>query len=874
MNSVQGIEPKRRSLVHFRPPIVRFQTIERPRLGWPDSTPLTILHAPAGYGKSVLLSQWTASWNAHSMKSVWIVLSGEYVSEDDFWGVLAAGLGIHEDEDSLQVMEDISGFLSELTEPLIIVIDNFEYATKPSLDIELVQLLDCSPFVQLVVSGRRSSTMMSPLVTSQYAASIMTAPDLSFTPEEMRELAQVYRRVSSGRIESFGQSVGGWPLPIQVACAGSGPASEKMTAIVAEYLAWAGEGAGLKILLEIALCPGISRDALATIECGGREASPQAVLTMDANLRDVCDALEDQGLLIKLTTPDAARYTCHLGLKQVLSKTAEEYFSQSERQLLLRTYAANVEDHDAISSLRTWLALDAIHEAEQVARRHFVQLILDTEKMREVFDGVPDRVTENYAALDGLRFMIDQEDPRLGWELKRERMARRRISMRGLLNGDDPGGVLIAEASLMSAEAMLGNVAEAGQLARDLDRRMSNLAVSGASEQLAMSALLRTLIAYAATACGDFEIAEENNLHALELAKRAGNPFMHMRALRGLILIHDCTGNAKRAHYYHDQLRGLQEAWGDNSEDRSIVMPDMYIAETLMLYTAFTGWGESMEAQPVSPELVRSDVWTVSYPMLLITEAEGDRRLNGGEHALRLLKHRIRMWPAFEEASDAYALRLRRYMAKLMAVAGDLEGSRKIIDAMPDSDAGTNTALARMYLFHGEGQKALKELQSCDPDDLVPRQKSEQTILLALTLWQQGLEAEAMMAASDALRQMEQVSGYSALIWVPYSALLELAEHMRDQGVDALYKMVITMPETLRSKQFGHLSRAELRSLEELANGESLEATADALFISINTLKFHLRSIYKKLQVSRRNEAIQRAYTLGLINYSARKARV
>ncbi|MGO1593536.1 MAG: LuxR C-terminal-related transcriptional regulator, partial [Ancrocorticia sp.] len=92
----------------------------------------------------------------------------------------------------------------------------------------------------------------------------------------------------------------------------------------------------------------------------------------------------------------------------------------------------------------------------------------------------------------------------------------------------------------------------------------------------------------------------------------------------------------------------------------------------------------------------------------------------------------------------------------------------------------------------------------------------------------------------------------------------ELAEYLRDSGDDSLYEYVDAMPENLRCHQYGRLSRAELRTLCELANGEPLENTAGSLFISINTLKFHLRSIYRKLHVSNRHEAVQRAQLLGL----------
>ena len=63
--------------------------------------------------------------------------------------------------------------------------------------------------------------------------------------------------------------------------------------------------------------------------------------------------------------------------------------------------------------------------------------------------------------------------------------------------------------------------------------------------------------------------------------------------------------------------------------------------------------------------------------------------------------------------------------------------------------------------------------------------------------------------------------------------------------------------ETLTAKELevlGHLS--ELLSTEEIAA---------AMFVSVNTIRTHVRSILRKLAVSRRNEAVRRGRSLGLI---------
>jgi LuxR family maltose regulon positive regulatory protein len=43
------------------------------------------------------------------------------------------------------------------------------------------------------------------------------------------------------------------------------------------------------------------------------------------------------------------------------------------------------------------------------------------------------------------------------------------------------------------------------------------------------------------------------------------------------------------------------------------------------------------------------------------------------------------------------------------------------------------------------------------------------------------------------------------------------------------------------------------------------EEIAASLYVSVNTVKTHVRSILRKLSASRRNEAVRRARALGLL---------
>jgi LuxR family maltose regulon positive regulatory protein len=61
------------------------------------------------------------------------------------------------------------------------------------------------------------------------------------------------------------------------------------------------------------------------------------------------------------------------------------------------------------------------------------------------------------------------------------------------------------------------------------------------------------------------------------------------------------------------------------------------------------------------------------------------------------------------------------------------------------------------------------------------------------------------------------------------------------------------------------LTDKEMEVLRHLAALYSTEEIAHTMFVSVNTVKTHVRGILRKLAASRRNEAIRRARELGWI---------
>nr|WP_246390527.1 LuxR C-terminal-related transcriptional regulator [Nocardioides soli] len=80
---------------------------------------------------------------------------------------------------------------------------------------------------------------------------------------------------------------------------------------------------------------------------------------------------------------------------------------------------------------------------------------------------------------------------------------------------------------------------------------------------------------------------------------------------------------------------------------------------------------------------------------------------------------------------------------------------------------------------------------------------------------------------------------------------------LREAGVRAPYDLVDELPA---------ISPRELAVLEALARGLSLEQVGRELFVSRNTVKTQVASLYRKLQVRDRTEAVRKASRIGLLD--------
>jgi LuxR family transcriptional regulator, maltose regulon positive regulatory protein len=268
-----------------------------------------------------------------------------------------------------------------------------------------------------------------------------------------------------------------------------------------------------------------------------------------------------------------------------------------------------------------------------------------------------------------------------------------------------------------------------------------------------------------------------------------------------------------------------------------------------------------------------------------LLERSGDRPLRGmlAIQRARLLAARGQAEPAFEALQEAREwLRGWPIMPAVTGLLAALEamlltagGWTKDADAALDGDTSDEVAVARAFLRlrAGDAAGAFSALAPVLAGDgpLLQSTRVEASVLAALAHATGGDEPEAEEAIEQALAAAEPGSMQRQFL-IHGSAIVPLLERHRRSGTrhralleDLLTALgrhgdarpVATLPDALSEREAAVLSfLPTMMSNQEIAN---------ELFVSVNTVKTHLKAIYRKLDVDDRRGAVRRAQELALL---------
>lgn len=221
----------------LNPPLIRSEFLRREklleRLEQNVRRPLTLIAAPAGYGKSTLAAQWLET---SSLPGVWISLDEEENDPRTFLSYLVAAIRRHEARACARIY-DILGApqlppakilatllandLEEISEPFLLVLDDFHLVIDPDIQELMERLLQHPPrSLHLVIVTRRDP--LFPLVTMKAHGQLeeIRESDLQFDAAETEQVLEQGAGIhlDSDDLNSIMNQIEGWVTGLHLFC--------------------------------------------------------------------------------------------------------------------------------------------------------------------------------------------------------------------------------------------------------------------------------------------------------------------------------------------------------------------------------------------------------------------------------------------------------------------------------------------------------------------------------------------------------------------------------------------------------------------------------------------------------------------------------
>lgn len=890
-------------------PAIRFAAFDRARVlpVCEELAPLTLVQAPSGYGKTTAVRQFADRLRRQGGAVCWVrCATPEAPAErssleapapdpgspdQGFWRRLREGLERSLPEhgsadprpaearpaearsDDREIVERLVGALADRT---VLVLDDYERVTAPQLDLDLAELLSHSPLLSVVVVAARCSVLDGPLVTSRVTVSHIDADALAFTREEVAELASLRGLDPETVPETLWLMTQGWPVAVSLAlgelAAGSSACEleASLGRFADQHLELVGHPAARRVFYSVVLCKDLSVEMLMGIAGATAEQNKAALR-----------AIEDRGLVRRGWFKTGARYRCHPGIARFFERPALAGIGGEAATKLRRVHAMNLSLDDPDASITQLLELGDFALAERLLAANFLTVIEPSTRFLEVVRRIPLDELKEYPLIGSVLLLCSMSDPHTApVALDRMHVQLRESALGALMSDASPVVMVTSLAVLIVVERLRGAGVESLRLARDLEQRITRVSDGSLAPLKQSMSLITAIIALTGVVNGDIALAERSFQRTLQFASACGDDSEQVRAWCGLTLVAAMTGDFGRARerlreteelMRRTGLRGPQMSWLNLEAARALLAVEDLDAEAFGL--AF---------EHVEQLLDRAEI----APIFVFAEALIIRGLRGEHEALTVLRRRVPQMNAAFQATPYQLVELAALRANFVAYVGGYEGAEAMLGRLPDRFPAVALGRARLHLFRGEPAAARECALGLLSDELPTRLATDAALIVAVAEWELGETELAIARLAPAVAALRGFGMARLLAGVPFESLHALVtaafesrngddgddgeggdggdERMR--GYASLLRALEALPETLRVKRFEPLSRAELRTLRALAAGRTSAQVAEALFVSQNTVKFHLRGIYRKLGVSTRAEALSRAADQGLLD--------
>jgi LuxR family transcriptional regulator, maltose regulon positive regulatory protein len=877
--------------------------VDRPRLRQAltvaRSGKLTLISAPAGFGKTTLVSEWLAvprgEYPLGAMRSAaWLSLDEGDNDPTRFLAYLIAALQtivanlgegllhmLHASQpQALPIKSMLTTLLNEITtvkDNFVLVLDDYHVIDAKPVDQALTFLLEHQPpQLHLVIATREDPALPLARLRARGQLTELRAADLRFTRAEAAEFLNqgMGLNLSADDIAALETRTEGWIAGLQLAALSmqgqqdtarfiqsfTGSHHFVMDYLVEEVLHQQSERVQSFLL----------RTSILNRLCG--PLCDAILLDCSASVQETLESLERANLFLVPLDNERRWYRYH------------QLFADLLRQRLHRSLASSTEDaenlvHALHSRASQWyedngLELEAFHHAAAANDVERAERLIEGNRIPRHYRGA---VTTILDWLSSLPTTVLDARPSLWW----------RYGSLLLVNGQTTG----VEEKLNAAEAALHNTTldyrandetrllvgriAAARAVLALTRYQVEVMIAQSHRALAylppsnlsLRANANWTLGFAYYLQGDRAEARRAYTEAIALSQAAGDIFTTILATIGL-------GNVQEAdnqlHQAAETYRLVLELAGDQPL-QIIYEAHLGLARILHQWNDLEAAGQHGEqslvlARQYDRVIDRFIVCEVFLARLKL--AQGDV---SGAAALLAQADRAARQQNFvyriPEVAAAQVLMLLR-QGKL-AAAADLAERHQL----PISQA-------RVHLARGDTSAALASLAPLHQQVEAKGWADERLKVLVLQAVAHHLHGEkdkAVQLLGDALALAEP-GGFIRMFvdeGLPMASLLSAAARQRimPDYVGTLLAGFAAETQAHKDKSsqpaaqplIEPLSPREIEILRLVAQGLSNHEIGDRLFLALDTVKGHNRRIFDKLQVQRRTEAVARARELSLL---------
>jgi LuxR family transcriptional regulator, maltose regulon positive regulatory protein len=893
-------------------PVPRWRPVARQRLFalLDDATqgPMTLLAAPAGYGKTLLLTAWATGgsggppgWSPGGPGGsggppgpvAWVRVGPGDDHPRQFWAhVLAAlhGAGVVRPDGLLAglnphleigdgFVRTFVGGLFELDGPVVLILDDLHEATGQAVTGQLRFLIrHAPPQLRLVVATRADPPLALHRLRVAGQLSEIREAELAFTLEETRRLLEDHGVVlSAGELETLRRRTEGWAAGLRLAAL-SLRAHPRPERFVADLAGDDRAIAGYLVEEVLAAQPPELRAFLLRTSVAERLCGDLAdALTGGSDGARVLARLEREHVFTSATGPTRTWYRYHPLFAELLRAELRYEHATELPDLHRRAATWHAGNGQPVPAVRHALAAGDLDQAAALLAASWAPLLVEGQAavLRELVSRLPgDRVrtTPELAVVAALSRLalgeLEEADAWLGLALAAEpRFARGARHPRT--------GAALQLARLYRAR-LVGDAADAGPAARVLLAPAGEAAVEGTAGDDDHRTLAQALLGAAQLWSGQLEDAAANLELARADAGRRGHEVVALAATAHLALLEAVEGRLGRAGEL-GRLATEQARRVDWSASSQLACADLALAVCAYhrddLVTAVAALDRATAAAAGDRPVLLATAILAAWLAAGAGAAEAAlARLDAAELATRGRPPRLLRAAA------------RAARAKLLAAAGDEEAASAALgpgdEPRPPVEAVVS---ARLRLAGGDPAataRTLAPLLASGPAETAPELPLAIEAYLVDALASQELadRAAAIRSLRSAL-DLAAPEGYRRVFvegGMPVRVLL--TDHLHWDSTH--HQLVASLLERLRAvagadQPGGHpaapaplvapLSEREQVVLRYLSSRLSAGEIADELYVSLNTVKTHIKSIYRKLDTNRRWDAVKRARQLQLL---------